>query len=75
MSFAKNLCKKIGENIGKNLTCKQSQKHLDHAKKSATDDLKLKTASNGAIQKIAEAAGDLIGNKIADNNTPNQPSK
>ena len=75
MSFAKNVCKKIGENIGKNLTCKQSQKHLDHAKKSATDDLKLKTASNRAIQKIAEATGDLISNKIVDNNTPNQPSK
>ena len=35
-----------------------------HAKQSATD--AHKTASKRAIQKMAEAAGDLIGNKIAD---------
>ena len=29
----------------------------------------LKTDSKGAIQKTAEAAGDLIGNKIADKGT------
>ena len=39
------------------------QKRLDHAKQSATD--AFKTASKRAIQKIAEAACDLIGNKIA----------
>ena len=39
---------------------KYSQKRLDHAKQSATD--VLKTAS----KKTAEAAGDIIGNKIAD---------
>ena len=39
---------------------KYSQKRLDHAKQSATD--VLKTAS----KKTAEAAGDMIGNKIAD---------
>ena len=33
-------------------------------KKSATD--AVKTASKRAIQKAAEATGDLIGNKIAD---------
>ena len=33
-------------------------------KKSATD--AIKTASNRAIQKTAEATEDLIGNKIAD---------
>ena len=33
-------------------------------KKSTTD--VIKTASNRAIQKKAEATGDLIGNKIAD---------
>ena len=39
---------------------KYSQKRLDYAKQSATD--VLKTAS----KKTAEAAGDIIGNKIAD---------
>ena len=33
-------------------------------KKSATD--ALKTASKRAIQKTAEATGDLVGNEIAD---------
>ena len=37
---------------------------MNHAKQSATD--ALKTTSKRAIQKIAEATGDLIGNKIAD---------
>ena len=43
---------------------KYGQKGLDSAKKSTTD--AIKTASNRAIQKTAEATGDLIGNKIAD---------
>ena len=51
-------------NISKNLNRKFSQKILDHAKKCATDALKI--ASKGAIQKTAEATVDLIGNKIAD---------
>ena len=38
------------------------QKLLDHAKKFSTD--VLKTASNRAIQKIAEATSDLIGTYI-----------
>ena len=54
----------MGKNISKNLSSKCSQKILDQAKQSATDPLK--TASKRAIQKIAEATGDLIGNKIAD---------
>ena len=58
------LLKSIGKNISKNLSSKYSQKLLDHAKQSATD--AFKTTSRRAIQKIAEAAGDLIGNKIAD---------
>ena len=37
---------------------------LDHAKQFATD--VLKSNSKRAIQKIAEATADLIGNKIAD---------
>ena len=47
----------------KNLSCKYSQKLLDHAKQSATD--ALKTASKRAIQKTAEATGDLTDIKIA----------
>ena len=56
MSFAKNM--------GKNLSNKYGQKLLDSAKKSTTD--AIKTASKRAIQKTAEATGDLIGNKTAD---------
>ena len=55
MSFAKN--------IGKNLSNKYGQKFLDGAKKSKAD--AIKTTSKRAIQKTAEATGDLIGNKIA----------
>ena len=43
---------------------KYSQKLVDTAKKSAAD--AIKTASKRAIQKTAEATGDLAGNKIAD---------
>ena len=43
---------------------KYSPKLLDSTQKSTADTMK--TASNRAIQKIAEAAGDLNGNKIAD---------
>ena len=48
--------------FAKNLTNKYSQKLIDTAKKSTTD--AIKTASKRTIQKTAEAAGDLIGNKI-----------
>ena len=48
----------------KNLSSEYGQKLLDSAKKSTTD--AIKTAPKRAIQKTAEAAGDLIGNKIAD---------
>ena len=50
--------------MGKRLCNKYSQKLLDSAKKSTTD--AIKTASKRAIQKTAEATGDLIDNKIAD---------
>ena len=59
LSFAKNM--------GKSLSNKYGQKLLDNAKKSTTD--VIKTASKRAIQKTAEATGDLIGNKIADKRT------
>ena len=56
LSFAKNM--------GESLNNKYGQKLLDSAKKCTTD--AIKTASKREIQKTAEAAGDLIGNKIAD---------
>ena len=56
LSFAKNM--------GQNLSNKYGQKLLDSTKKSTTD--AIKTASKRALQKTVEAAGDLIGNKIAD---------
>ena len=40
------------------------EKLVDRAKKPATD--AIKTASKRAIQKTAEATGDLVGNTIAD---------
>ena len=57
LSFAKN----IAMNISNNLSGKDSQKLLDSAKKSGAD--ALKTASERAIQKTAEATGNLIGKK------------
>ena len=50
--------------MAKNLSNKYSHKLLDSAKKSTAN--AIKTASKRAIQKIAEATGDLIGNEIAD---------
>ena len=46
---------------------KYGKKLVDTAKNSATD--AIKTASKRAIQKIAEATSDLVGNKIADKKT------
>ena len=46
--------------MGKSLSNKYGQKLLDNTKKSTTDAIKR------AIQKTAEATGDLSGNKIAD---------
>ena len=56
MSFVKNISKHLSNNY--------SQKILDSAKKFGTD--AIKTTSKRAIQKTAEVAGDLVGNKIAD---------
>ena len=56
LSFAKSTRKRLSNKFG--------QKLLDSAKKSTTD--AIKTASKKAIQKIAEATGGLIGNKITD---------
>ena len=56
LSFAKTICK--------NISNKYNQRLVDSAKKSAID--AIETASKRAIQKTAEATGDLIINKIAD---------
>ena len=48
----------------KSFSNKYGQKRIDKVKKSTTD--AIKTASKIAIQKTAEATGDLIGNKIVD---------
>ena len=50
--------------MGKSLRNKYSQKLSDTAKKPTAD--AIKTASRRAIQKMPEATGDLISNKIAD---------
>ena len=63
LSFAKNMDTHATK-VAKNLSDKYSQKLLDIAKKSTTD--AVKAASKRAIQKTAEATGDIIGNKIAD---------
>ena len=55
MSFARSMSNKYG------------QKFVDTAKKSATDAINI--ASKRAIQKAAEATGDLVGNKTADKTT------
>ena len=67
LSFTKKMGRNIGRNKSKNLIGKFSQKHLNHAKQSATD--ALKTDSKRVIQKTAEATGDFIGNKVADKMT------
>ena len=59
LSFTKNMSTHVSH--------KQSQKILDTAKKSTTD--AIKTTSKRAIQKTAEATGDLVGNKIGDKST------
>ena len=61
MSFARNMINKYGKKL------------VGTAKKSATD--AIKTASKRAIQKTAEAAGDLIGNEIADKITTSVSKK
>ena len=52
MPFARSMSNKYGKKLA------------DAAKKSAAD--ATKTASKRAVQKNAEATGDLVGNKIAD---------
>ena len=56
------MSKNIVKYISNTLRGKYGQNLLHHAKLSATDEFK--TDSKRAIQKTAEATGDLIGNKI-----------
>ena len=63
LPFAKNIGTHATK-VVKSMSNKYSQKLLDSDKKSTTN--AIKTASKGAIQKIAEATSDLNGNKIAD---------
>ena len=50
--------------MDKSLSNKYDQELLNSSKKSATN--AMETTSKRAIQKTAEATGDLIGIKIAD---------
>ena len=62
-SFARNISTHTAK-VAKSMSNKYSQKLVDTAEKSATD--AIKTASKRAIQKTAEATGDLVDNKLAD---------
>ena len=64
-----NICKRIwiftfAENLVKNLSNKYGQNLHHSAEKPTTDPIKI--AQKRAIQKTAEATGDLIGNKSTD---------
>ena len=61
----------IGKNIGKNLYGKYSQKPLNHAKQSTTNELLQKQQ----LKKTVEAKDNLIGAKIAAKITRNVPSQ
>ena len=61
MSFAKNIGNNIGKSLSKNLGVKYGERRFDHAKESAADAFKI--VSKRATQNIAEATGDMIGNK------------
>ena len=54
----------FAKNFGKSLSNKYGLKLLNSANKSTAD--AIKTSSKKAIQKTAEATGDLNGNNIAD---------
>ena len=62
LSFARNM-RTHPTKVVKNLSNKYGQKLANTAKQSATDPFKI--ASKRAIQKTAEATGDLVDNTIA----------
>ena len=63
LSFTKYMGTHANE-VAKSLNNKYVQKLVHTAKKPATDALKI--SGKSAIQKTAEASGDLVGNFIAD---------
>ena len=63
LPFAKNIGTHATK-VAKKMSNKYGQKLVNTAKKSTID--AIKTASKIAVQKTAEATGDLIANKIAD---------
>ena len=66
LSFARSMGTHATK-VAKNLNNKYGQKLVITAKKSATDALKI--VVKRAIQKTAEASGDLGGNFVADKTT------
>ena len=54
----------FAKNMGKSLSNKYGRKIIDSAKKSTED--AIRTASKRAIQKTAEATGDLVSIKVVD---------
>ena len=60
-----SLARKVGDKYGRKLIIDATKAGIDAAK----------TASKRVVQKIAEATGDLIGNKIADKITSVGKSK
>lgn len=58
------LQKIIGKNTNKSMISKYGKNLLDITKMLATD--VLKTVAKWALQKIAKATCDLVGNKIAE---------
>ena len=62
--FAKNMYKYISKSISKNVSCKFSQKRIDHAKRFTINEVK--ATSKREIQKTAVVTNDSIGNKIVD---------
>ena len=57
MSFPKKVGENIGKNVSENLSCKYSQNIFRHTKRSVTD--ALETTSKRLILKTAEATDDL----------------
>ena len=62
LSFPKNMNQNIGKNISKILSGKYNQEFLNYAKQSARE--ALTPGSKKAIQKRAEATGDLTDFRI-----------
>ena len=80
MSFAKNIGNKYGKklfdksmDVGKKYGKKYGNKLLDNSTNAGKDFVKI--ASKKVLTKIAEATGDMIGNKIADRITRSSRNK